>query len=148
MVAVKERREQVLALLTEKAVSSQQELLTLLAEAGVESTQPVLSRDLRALGAVKRGGRYVVLSAERVTRLEALRPLLRRRPLLLRRQSEAARLLAEWEEERLVLALNLMHPRSARAQAVRSGGPEHCTKKVLAGDITIIPCSRWSVAVT
>ncbi|MCH2103343.1 MAG: arginine repressor [Planctomycetes bacterium] len=77
MVAVKERREQVLALLTEKAVSSQQELLTLLAEAGVESTQPVLSRDLRALGAVKRGGRYVVLSAERVTRLEALRPLLR-----------------------------------------------------------------------
>ncbi len=77
MVAVKERREQVLALLTDKAVSSQQELLTLLAEAGVESTQPVLSRDLRALGAVKRGGRYVVLSAERVTRLEALRPLLR-----------------------------------------------------------------------
>ena len=77
MVAVKERRERVLALLTDKAVSSQQELLTLLAEAGVESTQPVLSRDLRALGAVKRGGRYVVLSAERVTRLEALRPLLR-----------------------------------------------------------------------
>ncbi len=77
MAAVKERREQVRALLTENAVESQQELLSLLKDAGVESTQPVLSRDLRALGAVKRGGRYVVLETDRVTRLEALKPLLR-----------------------------------------------------------------------
>ena len=77
MVAVKERRERVRTLLTENAVSSQQELLSLLAENGVESTQPVLSRDLRALGAVKHDGRYVVLEANRVTRLEALQPLLR-----------------------------------------------------------------------
>ena len=77
MVAVKKRRERVLTLLTENAVSSQQELLSLLAADGVESTQPVLSRDLRALGAVKHGGRYVVIEANRVTRLAALQPLLR-----------------------------------------------------------------------
>ena len=77
MVVVKERRERVRTLLTENAGSSQQELLALLAKHGVESTQPVLSRDLRALGAVKHGGRYVVLEANRVTRLEALQPLLR-----------------------------------------------------------------------
>jgi len=77
MVVIKERRERVRTLLTENAVSSQQELLSLLAADGVESTQPVLSRDLRALGAVKHGGRYVVIEANRVTRLEALQPLLR-----------------------------------------------------------------------
>jgi len=77
MVAVRERRARVRALLTENAVSSQQELLALLAADGVESTQPVLSRDLRALGAVKHGGRYVVIETDRVTRLEALQPLLR-----------------------------------------------------------------------
>ena len=77
MVVVRERRARVRALLTENAVPSQQELLSLLAADGVESTQPVLSRDLRALGAVKHGGRYVVIETDRVTRLEALRPLLR-----------------------------------------------------------------------
>ncbi len=77
MVAVRERRARVRSLLMENAVSSQQELLSLLAADGVESTQPVLSRDLRALGAVKHGGRYVVIETDRVTRLEALQPLLR-----------------------------------------------------------------------
>ena len=52
MVAVKNRRARVRALLVENAVSSQQELLALLAADGLESTQPVLSRDLRALGTV------------------------------------------------------------------------------------------------
>ncbi len=77
MIAVVERRAQVRTLLTENAVFSQQELLALLAENGVESTQPVLSRDLRALGAVKHGGRYMVFEPDRVTRLDALQPLLR-----------------------------------------------------------------------
>ena len=77
MIAVVERRAQVRTLLTENAVFSQQELLALLAENGVESTQPVLSRDLRALGAVKHGGRYMVFEPDRVTRLNALQPLLR-----------------------------------------------------------------------
>lgn len=77
MIAVKERRERVRSLLNENAVTSQQDLLARLAEKGIESTQPVLSRDLRALGAVKQGGRYVVLEPNRVTRLESLRPLLR-----------------------------------------------------------------------
>ena len=77
MIAVIERRARVRTLLTENAVFSQQELLSLLAENGVESTQPVLSRDLRALGAVKHGGRYMVFEPDRVTRLNALQPLLR-----------------------------------------------------------------------
>jgi len=77
MVVVQERRARVRALLHENAVSSQQELLALLAADGVESTQPVLSRDLRALGAVKHDGHYVVFEPNRVTRLEALQPLLR-----------------------------------------------------------------------
>ena len=77
MIAVVERRAQVRTLLTENAVFSQQELLALLAENGVESTQPVLSRDLRALGAVKHGGRYMVFEPDRVPRLNALQPLLR-----------------------------------------------------------------------
>ena len=77
MIAVVERRARVRTLLTENTVFSQQELLALLAENGVESTQPVLSRDLRALGAVKHGGRYMVFEPDRVTRLNALQPLLR-----------------------------------------------------------------------
>ena len=77
MVAISERRARVRALLTENEVSSQQELLALLAAAGVESTQPVLSRALRALGAVKHDGHYMVFEQDRVTRLETLQPLLR-----------------------------------------------------------------------
>ena len=77
MIAVVERRARVRTLLTENTVFSQQELLALLAENGVESTQPVLSRDLRALAAVKHGGRYMVFEPDRVTRLDALQPLLR-----------------------------------------------------------------------
>jgi len=77
MIAIQERRAQVRTLLTENDIYSQQELLALLAKSGVDSTQPVLSRDLRALGAVKHDGRYIVFESGRVTRLEALQPLLR-----------------------------------------------------------------------
>lgn len=72
-----DRRARVRTLLSKNTVSSQQELLALLAADGVESTQPVLSRDLRAIGAVKQDGNYVVLEHDRVTRLETLKPLLR-----------------------------------------------------------------------
>lgn len=48
-----------------------------LAECGVQTTQPVLSRDLRALSAAKRNGVYTLLENDRVTPLENLRSLLR-----------------------------------------------------------------------
>lgn len=77
MPATQDRREAIRDLLQERPVASQEELLALLAERGIHSTQPVLSRDLRALGAVKKEGRYVLLEPERVTPLEALQSLLR-----------------------------------------------------------------------
>lgn len=71
------RRETILDILAERPVASQEELLRALAERGVHTTQPVLSRDLRALDVVKRGGTYQRLEAESVTPLETLSALLR-----------------------------------------------------------------------
>jgi transcriptional regulator of arginine metabolism len=56
---------------------SQAELLTALEQAGHASTQPVVSRDLRVIGAVKAEGRYSLPSEERVTPLQSLKALLR-----------------------------------------------------------------------
>ena len=53
------RREAVLYLLRTRKVASQEEIVELLAERGVEATQSSVSRDLRDLGVVKVGGRYV-----------------------------------------------------------------------------------------
>ncbi len=61
------RRASVRALILEEEVSSQQELQSLLAGRGVQATQSALSRDLKALGAVKRVGRYSLLGEELVT---------------------------------------------------------------------------------
>lgn len=72
-----DRREAIRQLLHERPVASQEELLALLAARGIRATQPVISRDLRALGAVKQDGRYVLLEPERVTPLEELGSLLR-----------------------------------------------------------------------
>jgi transcriptional regulator of arginine metabolism len=74
---VQDRRALIRSLLAEQHVTSQQDLLEHLDEHGVECTQPVLSRDLRAIGAAKQGGRYVILEEDRLTPLEALQPLLR-----------------------------------------------------------------------
>lgn len=71
------RRDLIRDVLLSERVQSQEELLQRLEERGVPSTQPVLSRDLRALGAVKREGAYVLLERERVTPLETLQSLLR-----------------------------------------------------------------------
>ena len=71
------RREQIRAILSSRNLGSQEALLHALAERGVQTTQPVLSRDLRALKAAKRGGVYQLDEAERVTRLDALSSLLR-----------------------------------------------------------------------
>lgn len=75
MTMTRSRRSALQSLLQERHCSSQEELLLALAERGVQTTQPVLSRDLRALRAAKRDGVYTLL--ERVTPLEHLRSLLR-----------------------------------------------------------------------
>lgn len=77
MTLTGERRETLRAILTERDCSSQEELLLALADRGVQTTQPVLSRDLRALRAAKRDGVYTLVETEKVTPLEALSSLLR-----------------------------------------------------------------------
>lgn len=70
-----DRRSAIRALLEEESVHSQSELLGLLEARGFATTQPVLSRDLRALRAAKVDGEYRI--SERVTPLEKLGSLLR-----------------------------------------------------------------------
>jgi len=53
------RREEILRIVRETAVHSQDELLAALREQGVKVTQPTLSRDLRELGLVKTPNGYV-----------------------------------------------------------------------------------------
>lgn len=75
MPATEQRRKAIRGLIEEQEVESQARLLELLAARGIAATQPQLSRDLRALGVVKRAGRYHL--AERVTHLASLAMLLR-----------------------------------------------------------------------
>ena len=53
------RREEILRIVRETSVHSQDELLTALAAHGFKVTQPTLSRDLRELGLVKTPNGYV-----------------------------------------------------------------------------------------
>lgn len=71
------RRALLQQLLEAGTASTQAELLLALERRGVSASQPVLSRDLRALGAVKAAGAYSLPPEARVTPLDALRPLLR-----------------------------------------------------------------------
>ena len=54
------RREEILAIIGQSAVHSQDELLALLRKRGFKVTQPTLSRDLRELGVAKSPAGYVV----------------------------------------------------------------------------------------
>src|SRR5205085_5238117 len=54
------RRKEILALIGQSAVHSQDELLALLRKRGFKVTQPTLSRDLRELGVAKSPSGYVV----------------------------------------------------------------------------------------
>ena len=76
-MAAAARRALLRQLLEDGGAATQAELLAALAKLGVQASQPVLSRDLRALGAVKSGGAYALPAEARVTPLDALRPLLR-----------------------------------------------------------------------
>lgn len=72
-----DRRRLIQTLLAEREIHSQKELRTALLRRGFRVSQPVLSRDLRALRVAKSGGAYRVLETERVTPLEGLKTLLR-----------------------------------------------------------------------
>jgi transcriptional regulator of arginine metabolism len=71
------RRDAIRELLAADPVRSQKDLRAALLKLGFRTSQPVLSRDLRALGVAKSGGQYQFVAEERVTPLGALRPLLR-----------------------------------------------------------------------
>lgn len=71
------RRAAIRDLLLEAPVRNQEELLEKLERRGLGASQPVLSRDLRALKVAKRAGAYQIVEEERVTPLEQLRSLLR-----------------------------------------------------------------------
>lgn len=71
------RRAAIRDLLLEAPVRNQEELLEKLERRGLGASQPVLSRDLRALNVAKRAGAYQIVEEERVTPLEQLRSLLR-----------------------------------------------------------------------
>jgi transcriptional regulator of arginine metabolism len=72
-----ERRAAIRDLLSEGQVKNQYELEQRLKKRGFSASQPVLSRDLRALGVAKQGGVYQLVESERVTPLTALKSLLR-----------------------------------------------------------------------
>lgn len=77
MSTTKERRRGLIDLLGKGEASSQAELIHALADLGHSTTQPVMSRDLQAVGAVKVGGKYSLADSERCTSLQTLSPLLR-----------------------------------------------------------------------
>jgi transcriptional regulator of arginine metabolism len=77
MTTTVERRAAIRALIADSGVKNQAELRFLLHKRGYAASQPVLSRDLRALKVAKRDGVYTLLEEERVTPLFALKSLVR-----------------------------------------------------------------------
>ena len=71
------RREAIRDLLLQDDIRSQAELKQRLELQGFPTSQPMISRDLRALRVAKQEGAYHVVDEERVTPLTALRSLLR-----------------------------------------------------------------------
>ena len=65
--SVAARRARIAALIVERSIGSQEELGRLLADDGIQVTQATLSRDLDAMGAIKRsgdGGAHYTLPAQ------------------------------------------------------------------------------------
>lgn len=58
MITALKRRDEILRLVRQQPIHSQEELLELLGRRGLEVTQPTLSRDLRELGLVKTPSGY------------------------------------------------------------------------------------------
>jgi transcriptional regulator of arginine metabolism len=72
-----QRREVLRRILLAGFQGNQAALIAAMKEQGIQVAQPSMSRDLRALGAVKTDGGYVLREMDHVTPLEALRSLLR-----------------------------------------------------------------------
>lgn len=72
-----QRRQILRRILLAGFQGNQADLIAELAKAGVQAAQPSVSRDLRAIGAVKSGGGYILRDTDHVTPLDALRALLR-----------------------------------------------------------------------
>lgn len=64
------RRDEILKLIRDGAVHSQEELQHRLARRGIDVAQPTLSRDLKDLGLAKTSGGYVVPGEESTTEVE------------------------------------------------------------------------------
>ncbi|MEO6711608.1 MAG: hypothetical protein ABIP42_18660 [Planctomycetota bacterium] len=77
MAATTERRSVVRDLIENGHYQSQSELHAALAKRGFQASQPVLSRDLRAIKAAKQDGIYTMVPEERFTPLDALQSLVR-----------------------------------------------------------------------
>ena len=77
MANLTERRTAIHDLIVENDIASQSELLHKLKLRGFPVSQPVLSRDLRALDVAKQAGVYRIHEQERVTPLTTLKSLLR-----------------------------------------------------------------------
>jgi transcriptional regulator of arginine metabolism len=61
------RQQKILNLIRARRIGTQQELSSMLERAGMLATQSSISRDLEALGVVKRGGFYTLPSANGTT---------------------------------------------------------------------------------
>lgn len=68
------RREEILRIVRETAVHSQDELMAALRKHGFRVTQPTLSRDLRELGVVKTPNGYVTAEAMTLAPVAAFTP--------------------------------------------------------------------------
>ncbi len=77
MTTTRERRAAIAEILNEGEIRNQFELFVRLKKKGFAASQPVLSRDLRALGVAKKSGAYQLIQSERVTPLGSLKSLLR-----------------------------------------------------------------------
>ncbi|HYM60315.1 MAG TPA: arginine repressor [Thermoanaerobaculia bacterium] len=70
------RREEIVHIVHERSVSSQDELLAVLKKRGFKVTQPTLSRDLRELGVAKTPNGYIAAGElASITPITALTPL-------------------------------------------------------------------------
>jgi len=78
MPGTTQRRETIRELLQEGDIHSQAELIARLEQRGFQTSQPMVSRDLRALRVAKQEGAYHVVDEERFTPLASLKSLLRK----------------------------------------------------------------------
>jgi transcriptional regulator of arginine metabolism len=77
MTSTEDRRAAIRELIAQGRLHSQAELRYALQRRGYTASQPVLSRDLRALKVAKQSGIYQIVEEERVTSLPTLKTMVR-----------------------------------------------------------------------